>query len=64
MMPENYFLCPICKGKCDPVYEAHDPRDVFTWVKCSECKEVWSPVYIRAFWAGYAKRENEERKIN
>jgi len=55
----DYWRCPKCKGSCSPVHEAHDPRDVYTWVKCKDCGEVWAPVYVRAFWAGYAKKEKE-----
>jgi len=56
----SLFPCPLCEGKCFPVNGNDiDPRAQLEWIKCLNCGELWSPMYVRAFWAGYAKREKE-----
>jgi len=55
----SLFPCPVCGKNCYPVDDAYDERAALDWVRCGSCKEIWSPMYIRAFWAGYAKKEKE-----
>ena len=51
----SLFPCPVCEANCYPEKDT----DFLTELKCSKCNEKWAVLYIRGFWAGYAKKEKE-----
>jgi len=53
----SLFPCPACSGNCYP--DSDNNLKFINLMKCSKCNEEWSPLYIRGFMAGYAKREKE-----
>ena len=51
------FPCPACRGNC--YAKETTPAGFIVTVVCGECNNSWLPVYVKGFWAGYAKKEKE-----
>jgi hypothetical protein len=58
------YKCPECGGKCywlTTVRVVGDPGDPAI---CRDCGSYFDIGYVRGYWAGYNKRDCEEREVS